>query len=82
MKLNTLLTSMRRDSASKADPDTLAVMLNARQQLEDSDLLKTALGRGEKMANFVLLDTDNNEFSSQEALKKGPLLLCWYRGIW
>ncbi len=82
MSLNALLSAMSQDFAANADPDTLAVMKNSRQDLEDSGLHKEALGSGEKMTDFVLLDSSNNEFSSRDALKKGPLLLCWYRGIW
>ncbi len=82
MRLNALLSAMSQDFASKADPKALAIMKETRQQLEDSGLHKEALGSGEQMTDFVLLDSSNSEFSSREALKKGPLLLCWYRGIW
>ena len=82
MNLNTLLSAMSQDFAAKVDPQILTVMQNSRQQLEDSGLHKEALGPGEIMANFVLRDSANGDFSSREALKKGPLLLSWYRGIW
>lgn len=82
MSLNSRLSAMSRDFAAKADPKALAIMLNFRQQLEDSGLHQEALGPGEKMTDFVLHDSLNNEFSSRAALQKGPLLICWYRGIW
>ncbi len=82
MSLNALLSAMSRDFAANADPDILTVMKNSRQNLVDSGVHKEALGYGEKMNNFVLLDSSDTEFSSHDALKKGPLLLNWYRGIW
>jgi hypothetical protein len=82
MSLNSKLTSMSKDSEIKHGPAIVKVMKESRQQLEDSGLHKEVPGPGETMTDFVLLDSANQEFSSREALKKGPLLLCWYRGIW
>jgi hypothetical protein len=82
MSLNALLSAMSQDFAAKADPNKLAIMKNFVRQLEDSGLHTKALGPGEKLTDFVLLDSSNKKFSSREALQKGPLLLCWYRGIW
>jgi len=82
MNLNTKLSAMSQESAAKLDPAIAQIMKESRQQLEDSGLLKQVLGQGEKMTDFVLLDSAQNEFSSREALKKGPLLISWYRGIW
>ncbi|WP_020674966.1 hypothetical protein [Geopsychrobacter electrodiphilus] len=82
MSLNALLSSMSQSSAAKMDPAILKIMKESRQQLEDSGLHQQALGAGEKLTDFVLRDASKNEFSSREALKKGPLLLSWYRGIW
>ncbi len=82
MSLNALLSAMSQDFAANADPDILTVMKNSRQDLVASGLHKEALGSGEKMNDFVLHDSSNIEFSSRDALKKGPLLLSWYRGIW
>jgi len=82
MSLNKLLSAIRQDFASKADPKVLAIMKDSRQKLEDSGLHHQALAAGEKITDFVLRDSENNDFSSREVLKNGPLLLCWYRGIW
>jgi hypothetical protein len=82
MSLNELLTAMSQDFISKADPDVLSIMKSSREQLEASGLHKQALGAGEKMPDFVLRTSMGEEFSSRTALQKGPLLLCWYRGIW
>lgn len=82
MSLNALLVAMSQDFADKVDPKILTIMKSSRQQLEDSGLHTQALGSGEKVPDFVLSDSSGGEFSSREALKNGPLLLCWYRGIW
>jgi len=82
MSLNALLTKMSQESKAKLSPEVLQVMMTARQQLEDSGLHLKALSAGEQMTDFVLRDANNKEFSSREALAKGPLLISWYRGIW
>ena len=82
MSLNELLSAMKQDFVAKADPEVLKVMGNARQKLVDSGLHEKALGKGENLPKFTLKDSEGNEFSSSEALKKGPLLISWYRGIW
>lgn len=82
MSLKALLSAMSQDFAAKADPEVLTIMKHSRQQLESSGLHQEALGPGEKMTDFVLRDSSNRDFSSRDALKKGPLLLSWYRGVW
>lgn len=82
MSLNALLTAMKEDFASKADPAVLTIMMAARQQILDMGVHEQALGPGEIMPDFVLRDFNGKEFSSREVREKGPLLLSWYRGIW
>ena len=82
MSLNARLSAMARESAAKADPAIARVMQETRRQLEASGLHNQALSAGEKISDFLLRDATNTEFSSREALTQGPLLLCWYRGIW
>ena len=82
MKLNDLLKAMSEDFAAKSDPAVLQIMRDARQELVDRNLPLQALGVGERMTDFVLCDSNGEDFSSREARKRGPLLICWYRGIW
>lgn len=82
MGLNSVLSAMKQESAAKADPAILAIMQTARQQLADSGLLQSAVSQGEIMPDFTLQDSSDLTFSSQAAREQGPLLLCWYRGIW
>lgn len=82
MSLNALLTAMKEDFVAKTDPAVVQVMANTRQQLIDSGLHQKALGRGETLPDFVLQDSEGNDFSSREARAKGPMLISWYRGIW
>lgn len=82
MQLNALLSAMSQDFADKVDPKVLKIMMDSRQQLEDSGLHEQALATGDKMTDFVLRDASNGDFSSRDALTKGPLLISWYRGIW
>lgn len=82
MSLNELLSAMKQDFVSKADPEALKIMGSARTQLIESGLHEQALGAGEKLPDFVLRDSEAKDFSSRATLDKGPLLISWYRGIW
>lgn len=37
---------------------------------------------GEQAPNFLAMDADSNQFELQKALKKGPVVLVFYRGFW
>ena len=48
----------------------------------DSDAAKNALNVGDKMPAFELKDIDGKTVSSDDLLKKGNLVIVFYRGAW
>ncbi len=82
MSLNRLLSAIKEDFVARTDPEVVRMMEITRQELVDAGLHEQALAEGEKMPDFVLRDTTGMDFSSRSALKQGPLVINWYRGIW
>lgn len=50
--------------------------------ISDADAVKTALKPGELMPSFTLKDINGNDISSDDLIKKGNLVLIFYRGAW
>ncbi|MDH4182737.1 MAG: AhpC/TSA family protein [Nitrospinota bacterium] len=46
------------------------------------ELLAGAVRTGQRAPDFMLKNIDNFDVSLQEELKKGPVVLCYYRGEW
>ncbi len=82
MSLNETLQEMKMASRSKIPADATAIMTRAVEQLEDSGIIKMALGHGKPAPEFELQDYQGNNYSSAELLTKGPLILHFYRGSW
>ena len=76
------LNAMSAASAAKIPPETLSKMLQAKEDLGGSDILQRAIKRGENFPAFDLADAHGNQVSSQELLKKGPMLVTLFRGVW
>jgi len=82
MTLNTTLQQLKSASRSKLPAETVAIMTRATAQLEHSGIARIALGVGETAPEFSLPDWRGALYRSQELLKKGPLILTFYRGSW
>lgn len=71
------------DSAKKRHPeDRRKIMDKATDDLRKSDIAKKALKAGDKIPSFKLLNADSKEVSSAELLKKGPMIITFFRGEW
>ncbi len=66
---------MKKDEMMKKD----AMMAKA---VTPEDAAKTALNTGAKMPSFTLSDANGNSVSSDDLLKKGNLVVVFYRGAW
>ncbi len=52
------------------------------EELIASGIVKNALNVGDKMPEFTLVDANGKNVSSSALLKKGPLVITFYRGAW
>jgi hypothetical protein len=82
MSLNKTLQEIKSASRSKIPAEAAAIMARAVEQLEDSGIIKMALGPDKPAPEFELPDYQGNNYSSAELLTKGPLILHFYRGSW
>ena len=82
MKLQEKLSAMKRESMATKPPEVVATMLEESQKLVQSGIADQVIKVGETLPEFTLSDTNDTIISSKELLAKGPLALCFYRGIW
>ncbi len=87
MSLQDKLDAFRADFKAgkppyKAPPEIHPVMERATAELIASGQASRAIKAGDRAPQFDLKDQDGNDVSSAELLKKGPLLITFYRGVW
>lgn len=63
-------------------PSVIETMHRATAELKASGAAQKALKAGDKAPAFTLDDPDGNPVSSDELLRKGPLVVTFYRGVW
>jgi peroxiredoxin len=63
-------------------PPVIETMHRATAELIASDAASRAKKAGDIAPSFSLKDPDGNVVSSGELLKKGPLVVSFYRGVW
>lgn len=63
-------------------PSVIDIMHRATTELIDSGAAKLALKAGDKAPDFTLKDPEGNVVTSADLLRKGPLVLTFYRGVW
>ncbi|WP_295685926.1 peroxiredoxin-like family protein [uncultured Nevskia sp.] len=82
MSLQAKLDALKANFETKAAPETFAVMHKATQELIASGQAERALKAGDQAPAFTLLDSDGKSVSSADLLRKGPLVVTFYRGAW
>ena len=82
MSLEQQLAAIREGAAQRIPADSLAIFHRATEQLQQSGLAARALGIGERMPSFALLNQEGNEVRSTDLLTRGPLVLTFFRGMW
>ena len=83
MSLQDKLDAFKADfEGNKAPPQVVAVMHKATADLIASGQAERALKAGMKAPDFALPDAHGGTVRSAELLKKGPLVLTFYRGVW
>jgi len=80
--LETDLNNRMTDFGKKADAEKKQIYAEGLKFLEDSKIVENALQVGETAIDFKLKNATGKEVSLYEELKKGPVILMWYRGGW
>jgi len=76
------LEEMSAGSKEKVPPEKRKVMEDAIENLRKTHITDHALKVGDKMPPFELPDGNKKMVSSKTLLKKGPLIVVFYRGGW
>jgi hypothetical protein len=82
MSLQDKLDSRRKNFESSAPPEKLTIMHRATNDLLHSGIMEQVLKAGDRAPDFSLPDERGHLIESLELLKKGPLVVSFYRGAW
>jgi methionine-R-sulfoxide reductase len=81
-KLSDALAATAAASAARVAPEKRAVMEKALLELRKSDLLKKLPREGSKVEDFSLKNVHGKEIKLSSLLRRGPVVLTFYRGGW
>src|SRR5271168_67560 len=76
------LKAKAEESGKKIPPEKLAVMQQSIDELKASGIVESALKVGDAAPRFKLPDVKIGTIDSAQLLKKGPLVVTFYRGGW
>jgi peroxiredoxin len=82
MLLQDKLDALKAECLAKTPPKVTLVRQRAVEGLAASGLAERAMHAGEQAPAFQLRDGYGRAFSSREALRRGPIVLVFYRGRW
>ena len=76
------LSQMKENFEKTAPEEKRKAYNEGVEQIRQSGLLEKAIKKGDKAPDFILKNALGEEVSLYEELKKGPVILTWYRGGW
>ena len=82
MTLQEKMATYKKNFEAKAPKEVLDIMHRAARTLIDSGILEHAPKPGDKAPDFTLKNTEGLEVTLRELLKKGHVVLGFYRGHW
>lgn len=82
MSLQEKLSAMKQESIATKPAEVIGPMLEETKKLIASGIAEKAIKVGEILPEFNLSDEKGNVVNSKDLLAKGPLALCFYRGVW
>jgi hypothetical protein len=82
MSLQEKLSTRKTQFVAKAPKETLAIMRRATEDLRQSGIMERALKKGDTAPSFELPNADGKTIRSSDLLRRGPLVISFYRGYW
>ena len=82
MSLNEQLEQMRQASWGRWPKEKLDVVLRARDELARSGLVDRILQVGDQAPDFSLPSSQGGMVRLSDLLRRGPVVLAFYRGHW
>lgn len=80
--LKSLLDEKKANFELNADETTKKIYKEGIESVENSGILKSAMQVGDIAPNFTLTNALSEQVELKDYLKKGPVVLTWYRGGW
>ncbi len=82
MTLKEQLANLRARFEAKAPPEAVEKMHRATEELRASGILERVLKRGDRAPDFNLPDVAGRMVPSAALVRKGPLVVSFFRGKW
>ena len=82
MSLEQQLEKRRTSSAVNIPADKYAIMQQSTKELKEIGLSNNAFKTGQSIPSFELLNASGDLIKSDDLLRKGPLVISFYRGGW
>ncbi|MFQ5709042.1 MAG: hypothetical protein ACE5HO_16415 [bacterium] len=82
MSLTEKLNALKERSRKNLQPEALAILHNATENLKKSGILKMTKKVGDKAPDFSLRGASGQTLGLDKLLEHGPLVLNFYRGKW
>jgi len=82
MSLQNSLNTLKENSKSRLPLEIRESMQKATAELAGSGIMEKVLKPGDELPHFNLPDEHENKVSSDQLLKKGALVVSFYRGVW
>ncbi|HUO33692.1 MAG TPA: hypothetical protein VMU43_01755 [Candidatus Acidoferrum sp.] len=82
MELQEKLDAFKAEFEKKAPREKLTIMHRATEDLRRSGILDRVVKVGSKIPEFSLPNGRGEKISSTDLLRRGPLVVSFYRGIW
>ncbi len=82
MTLQEQLNGIKAKAAPMITPEVAAAMKLSFDELKNDKVLEKALKVGDRAPAFVLPNGQGNLIHSDALLRKGPLIILFYRGRW
>lgn len=76
------LMARQQQGAKRFSPERMQAANTAITDLADSGIIEAAVNKGDKAPDFTLPNALGESVSLYDELKKGPVILTWYRGSW
>jgi thiol-disulfide isomerase/thioredoxin len=80
--LKSQLDEKKANFNERAEEQKKKIYAEGIQAVENSGIMKTAMQVGDTAPNFTLTNAEGKEVSLKDELKKGSVVLTWYRGGW
>ncbi len=82
MNLQEAIKEMQNSMLADIPEETRSIMMRATEKLIQSGIDKNAKKAGDKIPDFTLPNSRGEDVAVSDLLKKGPLVISFYRGAW